>query len=124
MTFPDWDIALPLIAPTVFEPVFPGATREIQVLSSGVGALSTGDVSSFVGTGDVEFIMGGIPGMFEIEPSPFVSVEGIVDQFVIASFTLTYHFTPVPEPSTLLLVCIGVTSVVGWRIGTRRYHSL
>jgi len=118
VSHPDLDLAVDLFSTPVVEPIHPDEVRIVQVSSGGVRTNSTNDVSSFVGTGDVIFFFGGYPGVFVVDPAPYISFEGIVDQFVSASFTLTYHYTAVPEPSSVILAAFGLIVMAAW--GWRR----
>ncbi len=83
---------------------------------------SAEDVTPFIGTGTVSFEHRGDPGIFGLSLGPDVyGDEGSWFGQTQGVLTLTYEFTPVPEPSTMILAAFGLVGLAAW--GWRRRRS-
>jgi len=69
-------------------------------------------------------------GTFDITMTGDYSVQPFGNQFFLfqpgatdATVTLTYNFTPVPEPTTIVLACVGFLALPFFRRFGRRLHA-
>lgn len=105
-SLPGLPVAVGLAGSPRTEPIHPGEVRTLLATSDGLATNSTFDVSPYVGLDEVLFFIDGILAEFIVDPAPYIRFEGTVGESIVGSLTLTYNYTPIPEPRTLLLAAL------------------